>query len=36
MNSDTAKLQSNHRVYKSNINPAIDNSDINYSTITLA
>ena len=29
---DTAKLQSNHRFYKSDIKPSIDQSDTNYKT----
>ena len=31
---DTAKLQSNHKFYKSDIKPAIDHSDTNYNTTT--
>ena len=31
-NPDTAKLQSNHRFYKSDIKPAIDHSNTNYNT----
>ena len=30
-----AKLQSNHRFYKSDVKPAIDHSDTNYKTATL-
>ena len=30
-----AKLQSNHRFYKSDVKPAIDHSDTNYKTTTL-